>query len=197
MKNLNKNWQNLKNYLYKHYGQESGKLIVHTGVITWTLSSMAHVGAILFNDKIPTDQKKFLVPREIADGALNIVAFYAITNSLKSLAGRLVSTGKWSNKAIRDFVAKNPPKNLNCVIKMGELSTNLPKTYKGNEEFYKAYSPFNNGLGMLSTTVGSVLACNAATPFIRNYYGAKQQKRSIEKSKRKSILYSPSSSMKI
>lgn len=186
MKNLNKNWQNLKNYLYKHYGQESGKLIVHTGVITWTLSSMAHVGAILFNDKIPTDQKRFLVPREIADGALNIVAFYAITNSLKSLSSRLVSTGKWSNKAIRDFVSKNPSKD----IKMGELSTNLPKTYKGNEEFYKAYSPFNNGLGMLSTTIGSVIACNAATPFIRNYYGAKQQKKSIEKSKRNNVLYS-------
>lgn len=194
MKNLNKNWQNLKNYLYKHYGQESGKLIVHTGVITWTLSSMAHVGAILFNDKIPTDQKRFLVPREIADGALNIVAFYAITNSLKSLSSRLVSTGKWSNKAIRDFVAKNPSNN----IKMGELSTNLPKTYKGNEEFYKAYSPFNNGLGMLSTTVGSVIACNAATPFIRNYYGAKQQKRSIEKSKRNSSIYtSTNSSLKV
>lgn len=190
MKNLSSKWAGLKNYLYKHYGQESGKLIVHTGVVTWTMYSLAHVGAILFNDKIPKEQKKFLVPREIADGALNIVAFYAITNTLKNISSRLVSTGKWSNAAIRNFVKKNP----SAEVKMGELSTNLPKTYKGNEDFYNAYSPFNNGLGMLSTTLGSVIACNVGTPFIRNYYGAKQQKKSLEREKMK--VY-PRTSMKV
>lgn len=177
MKNLNSKWHNLKNYLYKHYGQESGKLIVHTGVITWTLATLAQVGAIVFNDKIPKEQKKFLIPQEIADGVLNIVAFYAITNSLKSLAGRLVSTGKWSNNSIRTFIKNNPSKE----IKMGELTTNLSKTYKGNEDFYKAYSPFKNGVDMIATTIGSVVSCNAATPFIRNAYGARQQKRSLER----------------
>ena len=194
MKNLNSKWHNLKNYLYKHYGQESGKLIVHTGVITWTLATLAQVGAIVFNDKIPKEQKKFLIPQEIADGVLNIVAFYAITNSLKSLAGRLVSTGKWSNASIRHFIAKNPPKNLNEGINMGELTTNLSKTYKGNEDFYKAYSPFKNGVDMIATTIGSVVSCNAATPFIRNAYGARQQKRSLERDRMNTY---PKNSMKV
>lgn len=194
MKNLNSKWHNLKNYLYKHYGQESGKLIVHTGVITWTLATLAQVGAIVFNDKIPKEQKKFLIPQEIADGVLNIVAFYAITNSLKSLAGRLVSTGKWSNASIRNFIAKNPPKNLNEEIKMGEITTNLSKTYKGNEDFYKAYSPFKNGMDMIATTIGSVVSCNAATPFIRNAYGARQQKRSLERDRMNTY---PKNSMKV
>lgn len=196
MANLNSKWNGFKNYLYKHYGQESGKLIVHTGLITWTMATLAQVGAIMFNDKIPKDQKKFLIPQEIADGVLNIIAFYTITNSLKSLAGRLVSTGKWSNVSIRNFVKKNSSKNLSEGIKMGDLTTNLAKTYKGNEDFYKAYSPFKNGMDMIATTIGSVVSCNAATPFIRNYYGAWQQKRSLNK-ERMNTYSSPRNSMKI
>lgn len=176
MKNLNNSWNNLKNYLYKHYGQESGKMIVHTGIITWAMASLAQVGAVVFNDKIPKEQKKFLVPQEIADGVINILAFYAVTNSMKSLAGRLVSTGKWSNNAIRKFVCKNAPN-----LKMGELSTNLAKTFKNNEDFYKVYSPFKNGVDMISTTTGSIIACNAITPFLRNSIGSKQQKKSLAK----------------
>lgn len=194
MKNLSTKWSNVKNYLYKHYGQESGKMIVHAGVATWILAAVSQVGAVVFNDKISKDQKKFLVPQEIADGVINIVTFYAITNSLKSLAGRLVSTGKWSNASIRNFIAKNPSKE----IQMGELSTNLGKTYKDNEDFYKAYSPFKNGVDMIATTVGSVVASNIVTPYIRNYYGSKQQKRSIAQEKLKNG-YSPypKNSMKI
>lgn len=189
-KGLNSKWNGLKNYLYKHYGQESGKLIVHTGLITWTMATLAQVGAIVFNDKIPKEQKKFLIPQEIADGALNIVAFYTITNTLKTLGTRLVSTGKWSNASIRNFIKNNSPKD----IKMGEITTNLAKTYKGNEDFYKAYSPFKNGVDMIATTVGSVVSCNAATPFIRNYYGAWQQKRSLERERMNTY---PGNSMKV
>lgn len=192
MKNLSSKWNNLKNYLYKHYGQESGKLIVHTGVITWTLASLAQIAAIVLNDKIPKEQKKFLVPQEIADGALNIFAFYTITNSLKSLAGKLVSTGKWSDASIRNFIARKPSKE----IKMGELTTNLAKTYKGDEEFYKAYSPFKNGVDMIATTIGSVVSCNAVVP-LRNYYGAKQQKRSIEREKNNHPYKPANGSLKI
>lgn len=195
MKNLSTGWNNLKNYLYKHYGQESGKMIVHTGVLTWAMATFAQVGAVVFNDKISSDQKKFLIPQEIADGAVNIVAFYAVTNSLKNLAGKLASTGKWSNAAIRKFVLNNPVKDT----KLGELSTNLVKIYKGNEEFYKVYSPFKNGVDMIATTVGSVVSCNAIAPFIRNPIGAMQQKRSIarERTRQNSISPYKSSQMKI
>jgi len=113
-------WGNLKNYLYKHYGQESGKMIVHAGLITWTTATFGQIAAVMFNKKIDSDQKKFLIPQEILDGAINILAFYTITASMKAVASRLVSTGKWSNQVIRDFVKKNPK-----GFKMGELSTNL------------------------------------------------------------------------
>ena len=175
MKNLNAQWQGVKNYLYKNYGQESGKLIVHTGLITWTMACLSQVFAIVVNDKIPKEQKKFLIPQEFADGAINILAFYTLTNSLKNLSSRLVSTGKWTNKAIRKFVGENPLKE----VKLGDISTDLSKTYKGNEDFYKAYSPFKNGVDMIAATIGSIVSCNVVVPILRNMYGAKQQKQSL------------------
>lgn len=195
MIDINKSWMNTKNYLYKHYGQEMGKMILHTGIITWTLATLGQITSIALNDKIPKEQKQFLIPQEIADGAINIVAFYAVTNSMKNIGAKLVSTGKWSNKAIRDFVKKEPSKQ----VKMGELSTNLSKTYKGNEDFYTAYSPFNNGIGMITTTIGSVVSCNAIAPFLRNKIGSKQQKKSITRDKTRTGIYSTktNSSMKI
>lgn len=173
MKNISTLWNQIKNNIYKHYGQESGKMIVHAGVITWIISSAAQLVAILTNDNIQDRQKKFLIPQEIADGLLNVLAFYVITNSLKNISAKLVSTGKWSTKAIRDFV-----RNKN--IKLGDMSTDLGKTFKEDEKFHNAYDSFKGGMDMIAATVGSVISCNVATPIIRNKIGAKKQKESID-----------------
>jgi hypothetical protein len=176
-------WNRLKSTIYEKYGRESGKIIVHAGVITWITASISQVVAIMMNDKISSNQKKFLIPQEIADGALNVLTFYLITNTLKNVSSKLVSTGKWSTKAIRDFVAS---KN----IKMGDISTDLGKTFKENKEFHDAYDKFKGGMDMIATSTGSVISCNAITPFIRNHFGAEQQKKSINKEQmqKKAIL---------
>lgn len=177
MTNLNASWNNLKNYLYKKYGKESGKMIVHLGVATWILASAAQVGAVIFNDKIPKAQKKFLVPQEIADGAINILAFYTVTNSLKNIAGRLVLTGKWTNRPIREFVKNNPIQRIN----LGDSDVNLLKIYANRDDFSQIYSPFKNGMDMAATTLGSVLSCNIIAPLVRNPIGAMEQKRNLKK----------------
>lgn len=177
MKKFNSSWwDSVKNYIYKHYGQESGKMIVHAGVITWITSSLSQVVAVALNKQDPPDQKKFLIPQEIADGILNVIAFYLVTNSLKNISGKLVSTGKWSTKAIRDFAAK---KN----IKLGDMSLNLGKNFKEDKEFHECYDEFKGGMDMIAATVGSVVSCNLVTPLIRNKIGAKQQKESINREK--------------
>lgn len=187
MKNLSTQWQGVKNYLYKNYGQESGKLIVHTGLVTWTMACLSQVFAIVVNDKIPKEQKKFLIPQEFADGAINILAFYTLTNSLKNLSSRLVSTGKWTNKAIKTFVEKNPLKE----VELGNIKTDLSKSYKGREDFYTAFSPFKNGVDMIAATIGSIVSCNVIVPVLRNMYGARQQKQSLEGEKSKNITSAP------
>jgi hypothetical protein len=197
MKNFS--WNSIKNYLYKHYGQESGKMIVHAGVITWLTSSLGQIAAVIFNDKIPSEQKKFLIPQEIADGVINIIAFYAVTNSLKNIASKLANTGKWSTKAIREFVAKHPVQD-GKAIKLGDMQTNLSKTFKENKEFHKSFDMFKGGMEMMASTVGSVVSCNLVTPVIRNSWGAKEQKKSIKKEqqlKTQALYQTKSGSMKI
>ena len=167
-------WENLKNLIYKKYSKNAGKMILHAGVITWAAACVSQVAAVVYNDKIPPEQKKFLVPQEIADGLLNIAAFYIVTKSMKEIAGKFVSTGKWSNQAIRDFVKKVAPNT-----KLGHFDTNLTETFKGQDEFHNAYDPFKSGIEMVATSIASVVSCNVATPYIRNYIGAVQQKRSL------------------
>lgn len=195
MKQINTFWDGLKNYIYKHYGQESGKMLVHAGIITWITASLAQIFAVAVNNKIPSEQKKFLIPQEIADGAVNVLTFYMITNSMRTVASKLVSTGKWSTEAIRNFVAKKAPK-----IKMGDLSTNLGETFKENKEFHDSYDTFKGGMEMMAASVGAVVSCNAITPFIRNSWGAKRQKESInrEKLQTNTVLYNTNrASMKV
>ena len=127
-----------------------------------------------------------------------------ITNTMKNISGKLVSTGKWSTKAIRDFVVKHP---IAGNSKMGDLSTDLGVQFRNNEEFHKVYDQFKGGMDMIATCIGSVISCNAITPVIRNHFGADRQKASIShdsmQKKRDYILtkqlgyYKPSGSMKI
>lgn len=178
MKNLNTLWENFKNLIYKKYGQESGTMLVHAGVITWITASASQVIAVALNKQIPSDQKKFLIPQEIADGALNVLAFYLITNSLKNISSKLVSTGKWSTKEIRDFVSKKAPD-----IKLGDLATDLSNRFREDTDFHNCYDNFKGGADMIGATVGSVIACNAIVPVLRNKWGAKKQRESLEAKK--------------
>ena len=69
-----------KTVVAQKYGKDPGKMLIHTGVIGWVFSSLAQVAAIVINDKIPKEQKMFLIPQEIADAGVNIASFYLITN---------------------------------------------------------------------------------------------------------------------
>lgn len=181
-------WQNVKQYVYEHYGLDTGKLILHAGLITWTTSALSQLAAIALNKEIPSDQKKFLIPQEIADGALNIASFYIVTNSFNRVASKLVSTGKWTTKAIKNYVLKKAPE-----IKIGDMKTNLNvvKKFKEDVEFHKVYDSFNGGINMMSAVTGAVISSNIVTPFIRNVWGAKQQKDAIirEKIQKNSAVY--------
>lgn len=188
-------WQKTKQYMYEHYGLETGKLIVHAGLITWTTSAVSQLVAIAFNKEIPSDQKKFLIPQEIADGALNIASFYLITNSFNRVASKLVSSGKWTTKAIKKYVMEHEKKfritdlfikgglKKSHQIKMGDMSTNLGGIFKEDKGFHEVYDTFNGGVSMMSAVTGAVISSNLVTPFIRNVWGAKRQKEAIAREK--------------
>lgn len=166
MKNL---FSSFKTALYKNYGENPGKMLVHTGVLGWILSSLAQISAVVFNDKISPEQKSFLIPQEMADAGINILSFYLITSSFKNLASKLVSCGKLTTKSIKSALTPEQVKKLgNYDFNIGELS-NVPKDYK----------PFKNGVDVIASTIGSIISCNYVTPILRNQYASKKQKQVI------------------
>ncbi len=169
------NWSGFKVHMLKNYGENPGKMLVHTGTLGWILSSLAQVGAVVFNDKISPEQKSFLIPQEIADAAINILSFYVITNSLKNFGAKLVSTGKLRTKRIRNFLEKN-----DLMSKVGKLDFDVSKQ-PNFSPIADSYKSFKNGVDVVTSTVGSVISCNILTPILRNEYASKRQKQTIAK----------------
>ena len=169
------NWSKFKVHMLKHYGENPGKMLVHTGTLGWILSSLAQMGAVFFNDKISPEQKSFLIPQEAADAAINILSFYLLTNSMKSLGAKLVSNGKLRSSSISEFLKKN-----NLMSKVGKLDFDISK----NENFAEigdSYKSFKNGVDIVTSTVGSIISCNIVTPILRNNYAAMRQKHTLAK----------------
>ena len=170
-------FSDFKTVMYKNYGENPGKMLVHTGVLGWILSSLAQVSAVVFNDKISPEQKSFLIPQEIADAAINILSFYVITSSFKSAASKLVSTGKLTTKPIRDFLTKQ---GVNSNEHIGKLNFNIEKMANFSD-IKDNYKPFKNGVDVVASTVGSIISCNIVTPILRNQYASKKQNQTLAK----------------
>lgn len=176
------NWGDLKNYIYKEFSQKPGDVMTCAVALSMATSCLAQVLSVTFNKKMDKEQKKFIIPQEIADGVINAFSSFVIIGTLGRVATRLVSTGKWSNAAIRKIVAQHAPE-----IKMGNISTHIEKAFKAKknqpllEEFYHSYDSFKNGIAIIATTIGSVISCNIVTPILRNAYAAGQQKKAIQK----------------
>ena len=172
--------KNVINKIAAAYGNNPGKMLVHTGVIGWALSSLAQVFAIVLNDKIPKEQKLFLIPQEIADAGVNILSFYLITQSVKTLALKLVNTGKWLPASVRKFMTDGAVKDI------GKGTFDVLKHGKLTEEMALNFKEFRNGIDVIATTAGSIMSCNIVTPLIRNEIAADRQKTYIAKMNAKS-----------
>ena len=163
-----KKFMAIKNYLYKHYGEEPGKMLVHTGVLSWTLSAAAQVMAIAFNDKISKKEKLFLIPQECADAAINILSFYLVTNAFTNFGVKLVKTGKLTTPVIDKFIKENKVQNV------GKITTDISKNMSG--ELLNEFKSLKSGVSMITNTIGSIASCNILTPILRNEYAARKQK---------------------
>ncbi len=165
-----------KDFIAKHYGENPGRMLIHTGVVGWILSSAAQVAAIVINDKIPKEQKMFLIPQEMADAGVNIASFYLITQSFKSVAAKLVKTGKLLPGSVRKFVNENK-----LTDKIGKNNFNIAKDAYLPKDLAQNYKSFEDGVDVVATTIGSILSCNIVTPIVRNEIAAKRQKSGIAK----------------
>lgn len=173
----------LKNYLYKHYGEEPGKMLVHTGVLSWTLSAAAQVMAIVFNDKISKKEKLFLIPQECADAGINILSFYLVTNAFTNFGTKLVKTGKLTTPLIDKYIKDNKIKDI------GKITTDISKDMP--PDVLNEFKSLKSGISVLTNTVGSILSCNILTPILRNEYAARKQKEILTKENKNPTLQLP------
>ena len=161
------------NWVATHYGDNVGKMFIHTGVIGWILSSAAQVVAIIINDKIPKKQKLYMIPQEIADAGVNIISFYLITQTCKGLGSKLVDSGRWLSDPVRKFLTDNNIPNV------GKKGFDVMTQGKLTPEMLEKFRDFRNGMDVLFTTTGSILSCNIVTPLVRNEIAANRQKKFI------------------
>ena len=154
------------------------QMLKYTGVIGWFLSSAAQVMAIGVNKKIPKEQKAFLIPQEIGDGAINVLSFFVLTSAVIAIASKLVSTGKIASKPVREFLLKSIRDGKINAKEIGTAGFDIAKMVNF-AEIKPEYDTFKKGTDLIGMTIGSVLSCNIVTPLIRNKIAAKRQERRI------------------
>ena len=175
--NFGKMFEMFKNTVYTKFAPNPAKMLIYTGVLGWFLSSAAQVVAIAVNNKIPKEQKLFLIPQEIGDGAINVLSFFMVTSVIKGFASKLVSTGKLATPAIRKWLAKT---GITKEKGLGTTKVNLER-YANFGEIKDEYFKFKNGTDVAAMTIGSILSCNIITPILRNKYASIRQKKSLAK----------------
>ena len=183
MPNLNRIFTAFKDTVATKFGPNPAKMLIYTGVLGWFLSTAAQVMAIAVNDKIPKEQKMFLIPQEIGDGAINVLSFFLVTSSIKALASKLVSSGKLATPKIRQFLTDSginiKTKNGWKVLKDFDFSKFNIKNMTNFDQIKPDYESFKNGVDVIGMTVGSILSCNIITPILRNKYAAERQQKTL------------------
>lgn len=169
--------ENVLNWVAENFRKDASKMLIWTGVAGWTLSSLAQVGAVIFNNKISDEKKSFLIPQEMADAAVNIGSFFLITQAAKKITAKLFATGKFAPKAVRAYLEKNKDLYAN---KVGKLDFDLDEVLKTHNDFPKNEYYACKNFGTTLATVGAgIVSSNIITPVIRNNMASKMQKNYI------------------
>lgn len=184
------------NFVYDRFSKNVGSFLLWSGIVGWMLSCVNQTVAILINDKIPTKQKKFMIPQEIADGVINTLLFAFFTRSFTKVGEKLVQSGRLATKDLRNMYKtkmhegkplealikaemQNPTKGRNA-FRISELPVMNDKTVKGfNADDNKKYFRFADGVSFVFSTVGSIISCDFVTPFVRNKIASGRQKQYI------------------
>ncbi|MDD3594441.1 MAG: hypothetical protein PHX18_07430 [Candidatus Gastranaerophilales bacterium] len=137
----------------------------NVSTVGWVLSCLAQVGAIIINDKIPSKEKKFLIPQEIMEGVVNVALFWCLTSRATDWGRKLVLTKKFIPKSLAPHLKDFKPKSFKVEKLQQEFFNHVRKTCPNN--FAEAHNAIE-GIGLITSIIGSVVACNLVTPIIRN-----------------------------
>lgn len=168
------------NWISENFRKDASKMLIWTGVIGWSISSLAQIGAVFVNPKLNREQKSFLIPQEFADAAVNIASFFLVTQAAKKTVSKLFSTGKFAPASVRNYLNRN--KDL-YAKKIGKLDFNLDAVLKNDANFpMTEYYACKNFGTTLATVSAGILSSNIITPIIRNNMASSMQKKYLNKS---------------
>ena len=164
-------------WVYNNFKKNTATMLVVTGTIGWGLSSLAQIGAVIINPKIPKEQKSFLVPQEFLDAVVNIGSFFMVTQATKKIISKMASTGKIAPTKVREFLNKNKVYG----DQVGKLSLDLDEVLKNESKFPKdSYYSYKNFATTVGTVGASIVSSNIITPVIRNSMASNIQKKYLD-----------------
>ena len=186
MKGLNNFCQNILNKFCQQGISDRANFLKNIAVIGWILSSLAQTCAVIFNDKIPSKEKRFLVPQEIFDGLANATLFWFITSKAtdfgKKLILKKIVLPKSLVNVMNDFTTK-----AKDIPKLKEKFLAHIKKY-GTKENLKTAEMSIEGMGVLSGITGAIFANNIITPIVRNKLAGICQKKEMDRVKENAPL---------
>ena len=160
-----------------------GDVLIFTSVAGWLASSAAQIIGIAVNDKYTKDQKKFMLPQEMADAAINIGSFLLFTTSLKALSSKLVSTGKLAPKKVVEFL-----KARGLEKQRGKFNFDVTLA-EGFNEVRQSYTGFKNFSDSAAAVIGGIISSNIVTPILRNEYASYKHNKYLKTKKQEFPTY--------
>lgn len=138
----------------------NGNFLFATAAIGWFLASAAQTFGIAHSKELTKEEKKFLIPQEMADGAVNIGMYALVTTNLMKFSENLLKPGK-----------KAKP-----FITLKDEAGNILDYAKNTKDYIKMGNNFRAGAAIL----GGVISTCILTPIIRNAVGAYIKKKGNE-----------------
>ncbi len=189
------------NYMFKNYSQDAGKLLVHMGALGTVFGAISQLCVVAFDKNIDKKKKKFLLPQEAADAAVNIFMFYTVCDLVKKGSDKIVEKGALLTKEAADAIKAIKPgaaswkdvfTNAELKTKLTDLLSNPSKlnVFNGNvtaaqqqkvAEALAKLEKHKNNCGVVAAIAASVVASNIITPYLRNIFASKYQKHQIYK----------------
>ncbi len=132
-----------------------------TAALGWVLASAAQTVGLIRNKELSKEDKKFLIPQEIADGAANIGMYALVTTKLMDGAEKMCKPGK------------NGKPFINLKDETGKIldySTNI-----------KQYEAAGRNLKTGAAILGGIISTCILTPIVRNAFAGYMKKKSDKK----------------
>lgn len=137
--------------------KNNGLFLFGTLSAAWFLASAAQTVGLIFNKKIPKEEKKFLVPQEILDCTFNIASYAAVT------VPTMVVAGKVAEKHFKNPKAVEGVKTL-AAVAGGILASNVITPILRNKTGVVIKNKMEKSIGR---EVRPVVYNNKSYPFFR------------------------------